>query len=445
MWRVVTHTFFDWNFFHMHDLRYLRANLEEVAERLVIKGFQLDTDAFMALDAERKTSDIESQSLQSERKQASKKIGELVQSGISIDDAKAQVNETLVKIDASLAELKKRAVNNDEKIKQFLYDIPNIPAAEVPAGKDESDNVELLKWGEPKSFDFEVADHVTLGVDIDGIDFDVASAMSGARFAILKKHIARLHRALAQFMLDEQTEVHGYQEINAPLIVNGSALTNTTQLPKFEEDLFKLEGTGYYLIPTAEVPLTNLARDTIYDEAALPLKFTAHTACFRSEAGSHGRDTRGLIRQHQFEKVELVQLVKPEDSDRALEELTGHAESILQKLNLPYRKVILCGGDLSFGSHKTYDLEVWLPAQNTYREISSCSNFADFQTRRLLARWRNPETSKPELLHSLNGSGLAVGRTLVAVLENYQNADGSIDVPDILQPYMRGLTKISAA
>ncbi len=429
----------------MHDIRYLRANLDSVAEKLLIKGYALDKEAFTALDAERRTSDIDLQSLQAERKQASKKIGELVQGGLSVDEAKAQVNETLKKIDSSIDGLKASSDSVDEKLTQFFYDIPNVPDDSVPAGNDEDDNVEVSKWGEPNAFDFDIKDHVDLGIGIGGLDFEVASAMSAARFAVLKGPLAKLHRAIAQFMLDQHTEQNGYQEVNPPLIVNASALTGTGQLPKFEEDLFKLNGDqGFYLIPTAEVPVTNLARDTIYDEKSLPLKWVAHTACFRSEAGSHGRDTRGLIRQHQFEKVELVQLVKPEDSDEALENLTKNAESILQKLELPYRKVILCGGDLSFSSSKTYDLEVWLPAQDTYREISSCSNFRDYQARRLLARWRNPETGKPELLHTLNGSGLAVGRTLVAVLENYQNKDGSITVPAVLQPYMNGKTELSA-
>lgn len=428
----------------MLDLRYLRANLDEVADKLAIKGFVFDKAEFTALDAERKRSDVDLQSLQAERKQASKKIGELVQSGVSVDDAKAQVAEALKRIDDSIDDLKHNAQLVDEKISTFLYDLPNIPDDAVPAGSDENDNIEVLRWGEPKTFDFEVADHVALGAALDGLDFDVAASMSGARFAVMKHQIAKLHRALAQFMLDQHTEVNGYTEVNVPLMVNASALTGTTQLPKFEEDLFKIDGdSGYYLIPTAEVPVTNLARDTIYNEDQLPIKYAAHTACFRSEAGSHGRDTRGLIRQHQFEKVELVQLVKSSESDAALEQLTAHAESILQLLELPYRKVILCGGDLSFGSRKTYDLEVWLPAQNTYREISSCSNFGDFQARRLLARWRNPETNKPELLHTLNGSGLAVGRTLVAVLENYQRADGSIEVPKVLREYMRGVETIT--
>ena len=429
----------------MHDLRYLRENLDAVAERLLVKGYTLDKAAFEALDARRKSSDIETQSLQAERKQASKKIGELVQSGISVDEAKAQVAESLKKIDESLDTLKQQASEIDLELQNFLYDVPNEPDESVPEGNDEEDNVEVLRWGDPATFDFEIKDHVDLGVGTNGIDFEIASAMSGARFAVLKGQVARLHRALAQFMLDVQTLEHGYLEVNPPLIVNPAALTGTGQLPKFEEDLFKLQGdSNYYLIPTAEVPVTNIARDAIHDDASLPLKFVAHTACFRSEAGSHGRDTRGLIRQHQFEKVELVQVVKPEDSAKALEELTGHAETILQKLDLPYRKVILCGGDLSFGSRKTYDLEVWLPAQNTYREISSCSNFADFQARRIKARWKNPETGKNELLHTLNGSGLAVGRTLVAVLENYQQADGSIKVPVALQNYMGGAEMVGS-
>lgn len=428
----------------MLDLRHLRTHLDDIASQLLIKGYKLDKERFNTLDAARKSADIESQALQAERKQASKQIGQLVQSGVAIDDAKAQVQQILEKIDTSLHELKTRSQAADEQMQAFLYDVPNVPDISVPAGKDESDNVEVMVWGEPRQFDFKVLDHVDLGAGLKGIDFDSASGMAGARFAVLKAGVARLHRALAQFMLDQHTECNGYEEINAPLIVNDAALTGTTQLPKFADDLFKLEGdAGYFLIPTGEVPVTNLARDAIHDEAVLPLKYAAHTACFRSEAGSHGRDTRGLIRQHQFEKVELVQVVKADESALALEELTGHAESILQKLQLPYRKVILCGGDLSFGSCKTYDLEVWLPAQDTYREISSCSNFGDFQARRLMARWRNPESKKIELLHTLNGSGLAVGRTLVAVLENYQNEDGSIEVPEVLHDYMRGITRIA--
>lgn len=434
----------------MLDLRYLRENLDMLAEKLLIKGFHLDKDHFITLDAERKKSDIETQSLLAERKQASKKIGEMVQSGMSVEDAKAQVQASLQKIDSQLDGLKKTSAEVDTRIQTFLFDIPNIPDDAVPAGSDEADNVEVLKWGELPSFDFAVKDHVDLGgglhAEVGGaLDFDSASQMSGARFAVLRGQLARLHRALAQFMLDTHTEEHGYLEVNVPLIVNSAALTGTGQLPKFEEDLFKLEGEqGFYLIPTAEVPVTNLGHDKIIADAQLPQKFAAHTSCFRSEAGSHGRDTRGLIRQHQFEKVELVQFVRADESDAALEGLTHHAETILQKLNLPYRKVILCGGDLSFSARKTFDLEVWLPAQNTYREISSCSNFGDYQARRLKARRKNPDTGKTELLHTLNGSGLAVGRTLVAVLENYQQADGSVRVPEVLRPYMNGLELLGA-
>lgn len=429
----------------MLDLRYLRENLDQVADQLKIKGFTLNKELFSTLDAERKQSDIETQSLQAERKQAAKKVGELVKSGVAVEEAKAQVKESLDKIDNSLQGLKDKAAEVESKIQSFLYDVPNIPDAAVPAGQSEEDNVEISRWGEATQLDFAVKDHVDLGAAVQGIDFEIAAAMSGARFAVLKGQVAKLHRALAQFMLDVHTEEHGYLEVNVPLLVNQTALTGTGQLPKFEEDLFKLEGEQqYYLIPTAEVPVTNLGRDAIHSDDALPLRFVSHTACFRSEAGSHGRDTRGLIRQHQFEKVELVQLVEAGQSEQALEELTGHAEAILQKLELPYRKVILCGGDLSFGSRKTYDLEVWLPAQDTYREISSCSNFGDYQARRIMARRKNPETKKTELLHTLNGSGLAVGRTLVAVLENYQQADGSIRVPKVLQSYMKGLEVIGA-
>ncbi|MGB5325914.1 MAG: serine--tRNA ligase [Pseudomonadales bacterium] len=375
--------------------------------------------------------------MQAERKQAAKKIGQLVKEGVPVEEAKAQVDDTLKKIDASLDALKLRAQRADEAMQGFLLGLPNIPDRDVPPGSDESDNVELLRWGDKPVFDFVISDHVDVGERLNGIDFARAAAMTGARFSVLSGDIACLHRALAQFMLDEHTRENGYTEVNVPLIVNDAALTGTGQLPKFADDLFALEGdSNYFLVPTAEVPVTNLVREQILEPAQLPLKFVAHTACFRSEAGSHGRDTRGLIRQHQFEKVELVQIVRPEDSAAALESLTGHAETILQKLGLAYRKVLLCGGDLGFGARKTYDLEVWLPAQQCYREISSCSNFGDFQARRLQARWRNPESGKPEPLHTLNGSGLAVGRTLVAVLENCQRADGSVTIPQVLRRYM---------
>ncbi|NNM10574.1 MAG: serine--tRNA ligase [Pseudomonadales bacterium] len=430
----------------MLDIRFLRNNLDEVGERLAVKGFSFDRSKFETLDAERKRADIETQSLQAERKQAAKKIGAMVQQGIPVDEAKADVNASLKKIDQSLDVLKQKAHDADAAMQAFLLGLPNLPDADVPTGTDESDNREVLRWGEIPQFDFQVQDHVDIGEQLAGLDFARAAAITGARFAVLQGPVARLHRALAQFMLDQHTQVHGYTEVNVPLIVNSSSLTGTGQLPKFAEDLFALQGDNdFFLVPTAEVPVTNLVREQIIDAGQLPLRFVAHTACFRSEAGSHGRDTRGLIRQHQFEKVELVQIVRPQDSGQALEELTGHAEAILQQLGLAYRKVILCGGDLGFGSRKTYDLEVWLPGQDTYREISSCSNFGDFQARRMQARWRNPETQKPESLHTVNGSGLAVGRTLVALLENYQRADGSVAVPQALQPYMGGADSLPAA
>jgi seryl-tRNA synthetase len=331
-----------------------------------------------------------------------------------------------------------------QRLNDLLLGIPNLPHGSVPQGEDESDNLEMRRWGEPRAFDFEVKDHVDLGAAVSGMDFDVAAKLSGSRFAVLRGPLARLHRALIQFMLDTHTGEHGYQECYVPYLVNADSLRGTGQLPKFEEDLFATRGdVPFYLIPTAEVPVTNLVRDEILETGQLPLRMTAHTPCFRSEAGSYGKDTRGLIRQHQFEKVEMVQIVKPEDSWQALEELTGHAEVILQRLELPYRVVTLCSGDLGFSAAKTYDLEVWLPGQQTYREISSCSNFTDFQARRMQARYRNPHTGKPELVHTINGSGLAVGRTLVAVMENYQQADGSIVVPTVLQPYMGGQTVIA--
>jgi seryl-tRNA synthetase len=320
-----------------------------------------------------------------------------------------------------------------------LRSVPNIPANEVPAGKSEEDNVEIRRWAMPRSFHFPVLDHVDLGASFGGLDFDTGTKITSSRFAVLRGGVAHLHRALAQFMLDTHTRVHGYEEVNVPFIVNADSLYGTGQLPKFEEDLFKLtDERGLYLIPTAEVPVTNIYRDEIVEDAQLPIKLVCHSPCFRSEAGSYGRDTRGLIRQHQFEKVELVQFVRPEESDEALEELVGHAEVILQKLGLPHRTVILCGGDIGFSAAKTYDIEVWVPSQNKYREISSCSSFRDFQARRMMARYRNPETGKPELLHTLNGSGLAIGRTLLAVLENYQLDDGSVTIPEVLRPYMGG-------
>ena len=419
-----------------------------MATALATRGFVFDVDQFRALDARRKQADIDSQNLQAERKSASKKIGVLVGQGISVDEAKAQVNETLEKIAAQLDELTEQARRVQGELEALLLSVPNIPDAAVPAGNSEDDNVELRRWGNPAVFDFTPRDHVDLGEALGQLDSETAGKITGSRFTVMYGNLARLHRALIQFMLNLHTGEHGYSEIYVPYIVNRDSLQGTGQLPKFEEDLFKLHADqDLYLIPTAEVPVTNIARDRIFEDAELGeggIRFACHSPCFRSEAGSYGRDTRGMIRQHQFEKVELVQLVRASQSDHALEELTGHAESVLQQLELPYRKVILCGGDLGFSARKTYDLEVWLPAQDTYREISSCSNFGDYQARRMQARWRNPETGKPELLHTVNGSGLAVGRTLVAVLENCQRSDGSILIPQVLQPYMGGVTVLGA-
>lgn len=424
----------------MLDLRDLRQNGELYQQRLATKGYSLDLATFKVLDEERKNADVRSQELQAERKQAAKKVGELIKSGMAVEEAKAQVAESLSKLDQELDQEVERAQEVQHKIRDFMLDIPNVPDAEVPEGESEADNVEVARWGEIPRFDFEVKDHVDLGAQLaDGeLNFDVAAKLSGARFAVMTGSLARLNRALISFMIDAHL-AKGYTETYVPYLVGPNALEGTGQLPKFEDDLFKMQGEReLYLIPTAEVPVTNLYREEIIDADTLPRKHVAHTPCFRSEAGSHGRDTRGMIRQHQFEKVELVQLVKPEASDAALEALTQDAEAVLQALELPYRKVILCGGDLGFSARRTYDLEVWLPSQNTYREISSCSNFGDFQARRMQARWRNPATKRPELVHTLNGSGLAVGRTLVAILENGQQADGSIRLPKALQPYMGG-------
>src|SRR5699024_11194412 len=430
----------------MLDIRDLRQHGEEFKQRLAIKGYSLDLDAFAALDKERKNADVRSQELQAERKKAARKVGELIKSGMSVDQAKAEVADSLASIDQELDKEVQNAQAVQKQIREFLLDVPNVPDADVPAGNDDSDNVEVSRWGEQPTFSFAVKDHVDLGAALsDGeLNFDLAAKLSGARFAVMSGSLARLNRALVSFMIDKHLQ-HGYTETYVPYLVGPDALEGTGQLPKFEQDLFKLQGEReLYLIPTAEVPVTNLYRDNILDAADMPQKRVAHTPCFRSEAGSHGRDTRGMIRQHQFEKVELVQIVKPSESDAALEELTAHAEAILQALELPYRKVILCGGDLGFSARRTYDLEVWLPSQNTYREISSCSNFGDFQARRMQARWRNPEAKRPELVHTLNGSGLAVGRTLVAILENGQQEDGSIRIPKALQPYMGGKDTLTA-
>ncbi len=431
----------------MLDLKLLRQNPEEIAVQLRKKKFDFDVARFRDLDNARRKAETDNQQLLAERNQAAKKVGELIKSGMSVDEAKASVSTTLAKIDEQIAQLTDSAKSTQQEMDAWLMSVPNAPDAGVPEGNDETGNVEVVRWGEPRKFDFDIKDHVDIGEQLGGIDFESATKITGSRFVVLKGGIAKMHRALIQFMLDVHTTEHGYQEVYTPYMVNADSLRGTGQLPKFEEDLFKLQGEqNYYLIPTAEVPVTNLARDMIFDAEQLGsdgIKYVCHTPCFRSEAGSYGRDTRGMIRQHQFEKVELVQLVRADQSDAALEKLTTHAERILQLLNLPYRKVLLCGGDMGFASRRTYDLEVWLPAQNKYREISSCSNFGDFQARRMQARWRNPETNKPEFLHTLNGSGLAIGRTLVAILENYQQAYGSVLVPDVLKPYMGGIDRIS--
>ena len=430
----------------MLDPKCLRGDIEETAKRLAARGYNLDVATFNSLEEKRKTLQSKTQDLQNERNVRSKSIGKAKSQGEDIAPLLTEVGKLGDDLDAAKAEL---TVLLDE-ITAFTQGIPNLPHESVPEGKDEDDNVEISRWGEPRTFDFDVKDHVDIGEGLNNsLDFATATKLTGSRFVVMRREIARLNRAIAQFMLDVHTTEHGYDEMYVPFLVNADSLYGTGQLRKFGEDLFHTqpateEGQGLSLIPTAEVPLTNIARDEILDEKSLPIKMTAHTPCFRSEAGSYGRDTRGLIRQHQFDKVELVQLVKPEDSFDALEELTQHAETILQKLELPYRKVLLCTGDMGFGACKTYDLEVWLPAQNTYREISSCSNMVDFQARRMQARFRNPETNKPELLHTLNGSGLAVGRTLVAILENYQQADGSVTVPKALVPYMNGVEVIKA-
>jgi seryl-tRNA synthetase len=426
----------------MLDAKQLRSDLDNVDTQLAKRCFTLDTATLTALEEQRKAIQVKTQELQNERNTRSKSIGQAKARGEDIAPLLATVSQLGEELDAA------KAQQDDvlAQINDIASAMPNLLDDSVPTGANEDDNVELKRWGTPREFDFEVKDHVDLGFGIDkGLDFESGAKLAGTRFAVMRGNIAKLHRALAQFMLDVHTEEHGYQEMYVPYMVNAASLYGTGQLPKFGEDLFHtdLSGKNFSLIPTSEVPLTNMYRDEIVDEAELPIKMTAHTPCFRSEAGSGGRDIRGLIRQHQFDKVEMVQLVKPENSFAALDELTGHAEAILEKLELPYRTMVLCSGDVGFSATKTFDLEVWLPAQNTFREISSCSNMGAFQARRMQARFRNSETNKPELLHTLNGSGLAVGRTLVAVLENYQQADGSINIPTVLQPYMKGLTTIS--
>ena len=427
----------------MLDIQQLRSNLDAVAEGLAKRGKPIDFTEFKSLEAERKTLQTRTQELQAQRNSLSKQIGMLKGQGKDAAEVMAQVGaigEELKASETRLAELL-------EKFNAILAALPNIPDETVPVGSDESGNVEVKRWGTPRTFDFEIKDHTDVGETLNQLDFTTAAKIAGARFSLLKGGLARLHRALAQFMLDTHTADHGYTELYAPYLVNAASLYGTGQLPKFEEDLFKVlrgDQDPLYLIPTAEVPVTNIVRDEILAADVLPLKFVCHTPCFRSEAGSGGRDVRGMIRQHQFDKVELVQIVHPEKSAEAHEELTRQAEIILEKLELPYRRMALCTGDMGFSAAKTYDLEVWLPAQNTYREISSCSNFGAFQARRMQTRYRN-DKNKPELVHTLNGSGLAVGRTLVAILENYQNADGSVTVPVVLQPYMGGLKVLVAA
>ncbi|MBX9896046.1 MAG: serine--tRNA ligase [Nitrosomonas sp.] len=429
----------------MLEIQQLRTDLDNVTRQLAKRGFAFPMEAFNALEAERKIIQTQTQELQAQRNAASKKIGQAKSKG---EDASAIMAEV-----ANLGDALKQAEEHLERIQQqlqkILLEVPNLPHASVPEGKDETGNVQIRRWGEPRPFDFDIQDHVSIGEGLELLDFETAAKLSGARFSLMKGGLARLHRALAQFMLDTHTQEHGYVETYVPYLVSRDSLRGTGQLPKFEQDLFAVKAGGadpasgpeYHLIPTAEVPITNMVRDEIVPLQALPLKYVSHTPCFRSEAGSYGRDTRGLIRQHQFDKVELVHIVHPDQSYDALEQLVGHAEKILQKLKLPYRVMALCTGDMGFSAAKTYDIEVWLPAQNTYREISSCSNCEAFQARRMQARFRN-ENGKPVLLHTLNGSGLAVGRTLVAVLENYQNADGSVTIPEVLRPYMNGLDRL---
>ncbi len=429
----------------MLDPKLLRSDPECVAKALLKRGYVLDVEALASLDEKRKVIQVKTEALQQERNSRSKNIGKAKAAGEDIAPLLQEVEHLKAQLNEADDELKKL----QEQLDTLLSAVPNMPVDEVPEGTDEDDNVELRRWGTPRTFDFEIKDHVDLGAAVgetyNGLDFDVASKLTGSRFAVMRGGIARLHRALIQFMLDTHIAEHDYQEVYVPFLVNKDSLYGTGQLPKFEEDLFKTnDERELYLIPTAEVPVTNLLRDELLQsDAQLPIKLVCHTPCFRSEAGSHGRDTRGMIRQHQFEKVELVNFVKPEDSAQALEDLTACAEAILQKLELPYRTVILCGGDIGFSAAKTYDIEVWLPSQDKYREISSCSSFNDFQARRMKARFKNPDTGKTELLHTLNGSGLAIGRTLLAIMENYQQADGSIEVPTVLQAYMGGLQKIT--
>ena len=422
----------------MLDPQLLRNDIEQVAKALTKRGFKLDIVAIETLEEKRKAIQVKTQQLQQQRNTRSKEIGKAKSQG---KDAQALLDE-VASLGDELKSSEKELNEVQKELNDIVMGIPNIPHESVPEGESEEDNEEVRRWGEPKVFDFTVKDHVDLGESLGLLDFEAAVRIAGARFSLMQGGIARLHRALIQFMLDTHTRDHGYTELNVPYLVNADSLRGTGQLPKFGEDLFHIEEHDLYLIPTAEVPVTNIARDQILSAETMPRKYVCHTPCFRSEAGSYGKDTRGMIRQHQFEKVELVQMVKAEDSYDALEELTGHAEKILQLLDLPYKVVTLCGGDIGFSATKTYDIEVWLPGQEKYREISSCSNFEAFQARRMKARWRNPDTGKPELIHTLNGSGLAIGRTLVAVLENYQDSEGHIAIPEILKSYMGGLEAI---
>ncbi len=423
----------------MLDPKLLRTNLDEVARQLARRGYRLDTQVLANLEEKRKRVQVIAQQFQQDRNVKSKAIGIAKSKGEDTARLMQEVSDTGAALKQAESELEQ--IQNE--LVEIALGVPNIPHISVPDGKDENDNKELRRWGEPRHFDFTPRDHVDLGAALGMMDFDAATKIAGARFVVMSGALARLHRALIQFMLDLHTREHGYTETYAPYLVNADSLRGTGQLPKFEQDLFALKGEqAYYLIPTAEVPVTNIVRDVIVEANDMPRKYVCHTPCFRSEAGSYGKDTRGMIRQHQFEKVELVQVVRPQDSYQALEELTSHAEKVLQKLELPYRVVTLCTGDMGFSAAKTYDIEVWLPGQQKYREISSCSNFEDFQARRMQARWRNPQTGKPELVHTLNGSALAVGRTLVAVMENYQDARGNIGIPPVLQPYMQGETRI---
>jgi len=425
----------------MIDPKLIRQSAHEVAANLARRNFEFDADAYLTLEDRRKSLQVEVESLRADKNLSAKSVGKAKAQGEDIEPLLAAVKdlgERLEKSDSALQSVQ-------GELQTIELGLPNMLHDDVPSGSDESDNTEVLVWGDVPQYDFEPRDHVDLGSGLGLLDFDAASRISGSRFVVMRGELARLHRALIQYMLDIHSGEHGYEEVYVPFLVQSDALIGTGQLPRFEDDLFKTVGEPtFFLIPTAEVPVTNLARESILDAADMPRKYVAHTPCFRSEAGSYGKDTRGMIRQHQFEKVELVQMVTPGQSDAALEELTGHAEVILQRLGLAYRKVILCSGDIGFGSYKTYDLEVWLPGQNAYREISSCSNYRDYQARRMQARWRNPESGKPEPMHTLNGSGVAAGRALIAVMENFQEADGSIAVPDVLLPYMAG-TKVLRA